>query len=703
MEPSSIRTRILLFCTLLVVAVTVGATDPEVSGHWEGTIQAPGEPLEVMVDLVPGPEGLGGTISIPRQGARDLPLERVELTGRELRFAISGVPGEPEFAGTVTPAGGRVEGTFTQGGATLPFSLERSKAPSARAAEALEDLEALVERALEDFVVPSVAIAVVVDGETILSNGYGTRDVAEGLPATSQTLYAIGSSTKAFTALALGSLVDEGVVDWDTPVVDLLPEFRLADDHTTLHLTVRDLLTHRSGLPRHDLVWYNAPYNRQDLVQRLRFLEPFRDLREEWAYQNLMYLTAGVVLEELTATPWEQSVRERLLEPLGMDRSNFSVDVSREDPDHALPYREEDGDLVEIPFRAITTMGPAGSINSTADDMARWLQLQLGSGQVDKGRVVSELVVRETHTPQMTLGRYPEDTQLLLTSYGLGWFLHSYRGHYQVEHGGNIDGFSALVTLMPLDGCGVVVLSNANATPLPRLLTRHILDRLLDLEPHPWLQEALEKRRLAEAEEEDAEARKAELRVEGTRPSHPLADYVGRYEHPGYGVITIEEQDGRLQLELHDITAPLEHWHYDVFVALRNESDPTFEDHKISFRTDLRGAVEALVATMDPLVDPIVFRRLPDQRLRDPDYLERFAGSYELTGETLQIHVQGDALVLTVPGQPPYTLEPVQGTEFVLEKVRTIGVRFVVDDGGGVAAMELLQPDGLYTAEKLEE
>ena len=692
---------------MIAVAISVvvpAAADDDVTGFWTGEIEIPAGGLEVRVHLNRADDGAAaGRISIPTQGARDLPLE-VELRPDGATFTIAGVPGEPTFVGTLSEAGDELAGDFTQGGVSFPFRLVRTAPPASRALAALDGLDAVIEQALTDFRVAGIAVGVVRDGEVVLERGWGLRDVAAGLPVTEHTLFAIGSATKAFTTAVLGILVDEGRLEWDRPVRGVLPWFRLADEHATTALTVRDLVTHRSGLPRHDLVWYGADLDRQALVRALRHLEPFADLRERYHYQNLMYLTAGVVVEELTGTSWEEAVRRRLLEPLGMGRATFSVAASELDGDHALAYREHDDVLERIPFRAIDAMGPAGSINSSVHEMLSWARFQLGDGAVGGSRILSQATLREMHTPQTVVGGYPDTGDRLLESYGLGWMLRAYRGHYQVEHGGAIDGFSALVSLYPLDGLGVVVLANTDGTGLPVLLERHIADRLLGLEPRPWLADGLAEKRAAEAAADAAEDRRATTRVEGTSPARPLADYAADYDHPAYGTMRVTVDGDRLVADLHGLTTPLEHWHYEVFMGTADGTEPSLEGLTFSFATDPAGRLASLGVPLEAEVDPIVFERAVGAELRDPRHLERFAGTYQIEGvpQRATVEVRGDALALTVQGQPTFDLEPVDERTFELQGLTGFSVRFAVSEAGEVTGVDFIQPNGVFAATRIE-
>ena len=655
----------------------------------------PGTKLAVEVDLALADGTWTGDVSIPAQGARDLPLGGIVVDGSAVRFAIAGVPGEPTFQGTLADDGRSIEGTFTQGGQAFPFRLEAAQTGAATAAGRLGELDAWVDDARAAWDVPGVAVAVVAGGEVVLARGYGRRDVGRDLPMTADTLLPIGSATKAFTTFVLGTLVDEGKLSWDEPVRRYLPGFELHDAYATEHVTAVDLVTHRSGLPRHDLVWYNEQgLTRQQLVERLRWLEPNKELREEFQYNNLMFLAAGRLVEVLTGKTWEEAVRERVLAPLGMSSTLFSDAEAQTRPEFSKPYRFDDGAVGEVPFREVGNMGPAGSITSSVNDMSRWLLLHLGDGELGGKRLIQAATLTQLHTPQMVIRALPEKPETAAGSYAMGWFVDAYRGHNRLSHGGAIDGFNALVTLLPYDDVGVVVLTNAESGGFTTALTHHLLDRTLGLEPIDWHGEALARRTAALAEQRDAETKKTATRVEGTKPAHPLREYAGDYFHPGYGTLVVEAAGAGLRATYNHIPTDLEHWHYETFNGKRNPDDPTFEDMRYTFATDADGNVAELRAPFEPFVGPIAFERRPDRRLSDPAYLQTIAGTYVLGGVEATVAVRGDELTLFLPGQPLYTLEPALGGWFELAGIAGFRVRF--RDG----VMEIQQPNGLFTAER---
>jgi CubicO group peptidase (beta-lactamase class C family) len=694
---------LVLFIVLLATTPSAFAQPAGLAGHWEGVIELPGQKLGINLDFRQEEGAWKGDISIPLQNAKDIPLINIQLEEAAATFEIQGVPGTPTFKGTL--AGDRIAGDFTQGGATFPFSVERAASGADSARKELEGYDQLVQGMIDAWRVPGLAVAIVKDGEVIYQKGFGFRDREKKLPITEDTLFAIGSSTKAFTTFVMGTLVDEGKLDWDKPVSTFLPGFKLYDRTATELMTPRDLVTHRSGLPRHDLSWYNATeLSRKELVARLPYLKPTYTLRERFQYNNLMFLTAGYLVEQVTGRSWEDNVRERILGPLGMTGASFSVEDSQKAADFALPYVEEEDESIKlIPFRVVTNMGPAGSINASVRDMTKWVQIHLSGGKVGDRQIIGAATLADIHSPHMVIDEAAERPELSQPSYGMGWFIDSYRGHRRVEHGGNIDGFSALVTLLPQDGMGLVILTNKNGTGVPELLARHTIDRLLKLEPIDWNRESLVRRDVARAEQKKAEGRKEELRRPGTKPAHKLEEYAGDYFHPGYGTLRIDVQGAggsRLQVTYNHLSSPLEHWHYETWSGVSDIEPPIFENQRFLFETDTVGNVVAVKTNFEPLLtEGITFEKKPDGRLSDPAFLARFVGDYELTGQTVSIQLAGNVLTVNVAGQPQYHLVPETGGEFSLKEASGFRVRFE-EEAGKVTAVTFLQQNGVFTAKR---
>jgi CubicO group peptidase (beta-lactamase class C family) len=467
--------------------------------------------------------------------------------------------------------------------------------------------------------VPGMAVAVVQDDAVIYQQGFGLRDVEQNLPVTPETVFAIGSSTKAFSAMALGILVDDGVLDWHKPIRHYMPDFELMDKFATERMTAIDLVTHRSGLPRHDLMWYNASRSRKEIIDRLKHLEPSKDFRTFMQYQNLMYMTAGYLVEVITGKTWEAFVQERIFEPLMMTSTNTSVADTQKGDNYALPYSKEEGkDRRPIPFRNIDTVGPAGSINSNAVDMANWLRLNLNNGKFGDKQIVSEDIITELQSKQMplvkqammfpVLDNHPEVGQ---ASYGMGWFIQNYRGTKWVHHGGAIDGFIAQVMMLPQKNMGVVCLSNLGGKHVPIAVGCNIFDRLLEKEPIDWdtMLEEFTNKMMGQIGEINKKLE--DSRHPNTQPSHAdLSAYTGEYEHPGYGIFTVALEDNALKACYNGLEFAAEHLHYDVF-ALTREALPV--KMPISFITGIDGNIAELRVQLEPAVKPLTFTRIPTE------------------------------------------------------------------------------------------
>ena len=480
------------------------------------------------------------------------------------------------------------------------------------AADKLAGLDEYINARLKEWKVPGLAIAVVQGDKVVYAQGFGLRDVAAQKPVTAATLFAIGSTSKAFTATGLGMLVAENKFEWDTPVVNLLPGFQLYDPYATAHMTPRDLVTHRSGLPRHDLMWYGSPHSRRELFTRLRHLPASRGFRSTYQYQNLMFMTAGILIEQTSGQSWEDFTRGRFFARLEMPTSNFSVNDSQRTADFALPYVEREGNVTAVPFRNIDAIGPAGSINSSVTEMANWVIANINEGKFKGQQVIPAAALRAAHAPQMIMPGGMQFDEISYGTYGMGWAIHTYRGNLRLSHGGGIDGFSALVSLLPRAKFGVVILTNLGGTPLPGLVANEVYDRLLGLPAIDWnarQKEATERGR-RNAERQRAEAEKD--RKNGTKPSLDLAGYAGKFEHPGYGTITIENSGGALKIAFNSFQAALRHYHYDIFEVEEAPGVPLAR-RKVQFVMNDRGEVARIEVKIETAMDALPFTRVRER------------------------------------------------------------------------------------------
>jgi CubicO group peptidase (beta-lactamase class C family) len=477
----------------------------------------------------------------------------------------------------------------------------------------LKGIDDYINKSIKEWQVPGLALAIVKDDKVVLAKGYGVRTLGATTPVDEHTLFAIGSATKAFTAAALAMLVDDGKIRWDDPVIKHLPNFQLYDPYVTREMTVRDLLTHRSGLDRNELVWYGSKNSRDDVLRRLRYVKPSSSFRSKFGYQNVMYLAAGQIIPALTKKSWDEFVQEKIFKPLGMDSSVTSILPLRAASDVATPHQKIEDRVQVIPWRNIDNIGPAGSINSSVYDMAQWVRVQLGEGLHDKKRLLSSGVVRQMHAPQTIIPLEGTAAKLHPNAhfycYGMGWFLQDYRARKLVQHGGNIDGMSALVALVPEEKLGLVILTNLNGAQLPQALVYRICDAYLQAAPRDWSNELLTSVKTLEGIRRNADKKQDGERVAGTKPSLPLEKYAGVYKDEVYGELHLSRENDKLVAHLGPITAELEHWHYDTFRAVAR--DRTLGKMLLTFTLDSRGKIDQVKTTS---IDgsEIVLRRAPD-------------------------------------------------------------------------------------------
>lgn len=572
----------------------------------------------------------------------------------------------------------------------------------------LEKFEKYINQALEQWKVPGAAIGIIHNGYIIHAKGYGLRDIKKKLPVTRKTLFAIGSTTKAFTTFLMGQLVDEGKLSWDKPVREYLKDFKLYDSYVTENMRIRDLFTHNSGLPRHDLLWYGSKKTRMELFNGLKYLENNKGFRTTFQYQNLMYMTAGLLAGKLNNSTWEEAVTKNIFEPLDMRSSNFSINKSLKSSDFSLAYKTgEDGKIELTPFyKAMSGIGPAGSINSNINDMLSWMNLLLDSGERNGKQLISKISLKEIQTPQVVAGGtiaaiFGRFKEMSYPNYGMGWFVHHYRGHNLIHHGGNIDGFSAMVALMPDIEAGVVILTNNGGNFLTYTAAFRIFDRLLGEKPLPWDERFLKMFEQLKKTEKDKSEKGEKFRKNGTKTTHSLDKYKGEFEHPAYGKITIVLKDNGLFFKYNKFDAPLEHYHYNLFKVKSGIAKGT----KLEFLINEKGDINSISAPLERSVKNIIFNRVASKAMTGKIFLKKFVGTYNFkgTGQNAKVFFKGDTtLFLNVPGQPEFELVPYKDTTFELKGLKGFNIEFVTDQTGNVTALISHQPNGTFRAEKVK-
>lgn len=567
----------------------------------------------------------------------------------------------------------------------------------------LKGLDSLLNQVLKDQNAAGFSVAVVEGNQVIYNKGFGYRDIEQKKPVTPNTLFAIGSSSKAFTAALLGILQKEGKLSLDGNAVSYLPQLRFFNDNMNNQITVRDLMTHRTGLSRYDLSWYifNTS-NRDSLINRVRYMEPNAGIREKWQYNNFMFLAQGMIAEKLTGKTWEQNIRERFFIPIEMKRSNTSIAEMQNDPDASFPYQQDGNRIKKMDYYDINGMGPAGSINSSSTDMANWLKLWIGKGNYKGKEILPADYVNEAASSQMVIhgglpGPYPD---IYLANYGLGWIISSYRGHYMVEHGGNIDGFSASVAFFPTDRLGIVVLTNQNTSKIPTIIVNSIADQAFKLSAVNWNGKASEANKKTQ---EAANAVKKEhhlKQVRNTMPSHALKDYIGIYENPGYGQIDVSLKNDSLFAKAGKYKVWLKHYHYDAFEWINKDevADTTESSLKFNFLSDLDGKISSLSASIEPGVKPPVFILKPKVISVDTKTLQRYVGDYVLGTTQVKVSVREKVLYIFVAGQPEYETVATGDDTFKLKALQGFSAKFELKGDGKAESILFIQPNGTFKA-----
>lgn len=439
----------------------------------------------------------------------------------------------------------------------------------------LTGLDRYIDQAIATWKVPGLAIAVVADGKVVLSRGYGVRELGKPELVDDQTIFAIGSATKAFTVAALGMLADSGTLSLDDPVRRRLAGFELHDPIANHAVTIRDLVTHRTGVAGGDLLWASGGFDRAEIARRVRFLPPAWGFRTTFDYSNVMFIAAGEALATAAQASWDDVVRERILKPLGMTRSHTTIRTLAGLANVATPHDPTPTAPRPIRWRNMDNTVAGGGINSSVADMARWLQLHLAGGTANGRRLLSEPFIKSMQQPETIIRR--EGSWASMTpeahfmAYGMGWFVSDFRGKVMLQHGGGIDGMSAMVGMMPELGVGIVVLTNLNGNQLPASLMHRVFDAYLGAPATDWSEWYLAKVREAEAAGAAHSSALEARRISGTRHTLELAKYAGTYRHEAWGDAVVGFDNGKLTLQYGtEFIGELEHVQFDSFRAKWN-------------------------------------------------------------------------------------------------------------------------------------
>jgi len=573
------------------------------------------------------------------------------------------------------------------------------RAQEADVSKKLEGFDAYMDQLLKDWNTPGIGVGIVINDKLVFAKGYGYRDYSRKLPFTPTTLCPIASNSKLFTAVAAGMLVEQGKLTWDKPVRDAVPTVQFYNDQLNNNVTLRDMLSHRTGVTRHDLIWFKSPFTRKELFEKLKYLEPQQPMRETFLYNNLMFSAVGYIIELKSSKTWENYVRENIFEPLDMNTSTYTISDMLKLPDHGVPYREkrDSFELYQIPYYEDTEgVAPAGAIISNINELSHWLVALMNDGSYNGKQVLPPNVLKATMQPAIglpnALGEALGYWEVLNPDYGMGRQTASYRGHLMTFHGGDLPGFHSQVSFLPNEKIGVIVLViGDHAAPLYNVVSYNVYERLLGMDQTPWSERRLKIRLANKKAGTEARAKAGGDRVPDTKPSHPLSDYAAEYENPAYGIVKIGCKSEQLDFTFHEFQYPLSHFHYDRFDTPDDEQYGRFS---VNFRTNPQGDISEAVMSIDEA--EVVFKRKPE--VLDPKLLEKLAGTY-LTPSQVKFEVlyqPGGGLSLVFPGGPPQKLIQVKRLQFRTPQSGDTIYEFVLENGQ-VKALRERDPSGEFS------
>lgn len=586
---------------------------------------------------------------------------------------------------------------------TFGFDSRAHAQADAQVAEKLQGFDAYMEKVLKDWNAPGIGVGIVVNDKLVFAKGYGYRDYEKKLPITSKTLFPIASNTKLFTAVAAGFLVEEGKLTWNRPIRESVPSIEFYNNELNTTITLRDMLGHRTGITRHDSIWYKSDDNEKDLFAKLKYLEPKEPVRQLFLYNNMMYAGVGQSIYLQSGKTWADYVREKILKPLEMNSTTYSIADMLKQPDYGVPFteRRDSMEIYKIPYYEETSgLAAAGAIISNIDDLSHWLIALMNDGKYAGKTVLSPKVLQATLEPGIALPNTQAETrgwwEILNRTYGMGRQTAVYRGHVITMHGGDLPGFHSQVSYLPKERIGVIVfVIGDHIAPLYNPISYNIYERFLGMSQTPWTDRLLEIRLKNKKAGTEARSKAGAGRVADTKPSHALADYVGEYEHPAYGILNIGLKDNQLQFAFHKIKFGMTHFHYDRFDTPDDEQDGKWS---VNFATNPQGEIDRATMSLDE-AEAVFMRKAPTL---DNALASRLAGTYETpSGAKFQVVAKpGGGLYMLFPGAPEQKLIPYKGLKFRIPEFADVVIEFV-EENGKISAIKQTDPGGEYTFKRI--
>jgi len=569
--------------------------------------------------------------------------------------------------------------------------------------KSLSGFDKYMEGVLKDWNAPGVGVAVIHGGELVYVKGFGHRDYGEKLPITKNTLFQIASNTKLFTTIAAGMLVEEGVFTWDQPFKESVPEIEFYNDMLNSQVTLRDMLSHKTGISRHDMIWFQSDFTRKDLFDRMKFLEPSKPLRQDFIYNNLMYTAVGYGMELRTGMTWEAYLKEKIFKPLDMNNTVFSIAEMQKSDDHGVPYNEKRDTtlLYQIPLKEDGAgVGPAGSIITSMEELSHWVIALLNDGKYKGNQVISKTIIDETMKPGIGFkNQQLEDKgydEMLNSVYGMGRFIGVYKGHVLTSHGGAMPGFYSRVIVMPYDDIGIITFSIGGHASLVgnTIAGYNLVDRLLGLEETDWNERLLKDYKAQKALSKEARSQEGFDRVPDTKPSHEKEAYVGAFANEAYGEFKVELKRDSLFFNFRRTELPLNHYHYNRFDT---PNDEDFGKWSINFKLNPQGDIDNAVVSIDE--GQVTFVKKPDETLSDPATLEQYVGRYDYGGNQFDVKLkQGQLAFIWAVDE---FMIPYKKHLFKMKNYDDQQVEFIVEQGK-VTGMKLRAPSGIFEAKKVK-
>lgn len=473
----------------------------------------------------------------------------------------------------------------------------------------IQKIRNFITNIMEEWQVPGLAICIIKGKKLYFNDSFGYRNLETRLSVDSDTLFYICSVTKSFTATSVGILVDRGVLNWDTPLKQYIPEFKLQDPYTSEYVTIGDLLSHQTGVPDYSNVLFTRKIKtREEVLELLKYLNPTYKPRVKYLYNNFMYVILGYLIERLTNTTWEEFVTENILIPLEMRNTFFDGLETDKTKNISISYKEEEGRTLVFPIDYYlrgdaSFMNPAGGIISCIKDIQNWVLLNLNEGEIHNKKIISLSSLRELYLPRVVI-RLKVSEELSYEHSAFGWKVQIYKGNYLIRHGGHVKGYSAECNFMPQKDIGIVILCNLANVPVGQIISMYIYDVLLDQDITDWNERFKKMYKNRKENEKKLIEDRYSQRKGDTTPSHSLSDFVGVYTNECYKDIQIERDQGNLMIKIKDNYFSLKHFHYNVFEFFDNLG----RRFEISFNTDFDGNISSLLMKFINSI-PVIFER----------------------------------------------------------------------------------------------